>query len=212
MSAGAFFAISACKSEGSPASDTSKSDPNAPVAQPSSTGAAALSPAAANLSAKCPAGRWSYDYADQALEVMMKNAADAKVLKEAGSFICTVSEGTDGTVACETQGQPVENVVEANQSGMKMIISVTIDGKASTRFRLLDSQNMKVASSDTRGLRIDTKVTLGGREIPFPTNELIGIFGKADSTLAYKCESGKLYLKPQVDGLETTWQELEPVR
>jgi hypothetical protein len=70
---------------------------------------------------------------------------------------------------------------------------------------------MKVVSSDTSDLKIGTTVTLGGKQMPFPADQLIGIFGKSGSTLGYKCEGGKLYLKPHVENVETVWQELEPV-
>jgi hypothetical protein len=209
---------SGCKSK-SPAEDKPASDTNA-AAQSAvqATAATSASPPgargapAAGSAGKCPAGRWSYDYSDQALETLMKNVAGAKVLKKEGSFICTVSEGTQGTVVCETQGKPVENVVETNQTGVKMVISVTIDGKATTQFTLTDAQHMKVLSSDTSNLKIDTKVNLGGKPMPFPTDKLISIFGKPESVIEYKCEDGKLFLKPQIDNVDSPWQRLEPAK
>jgi hypothetical protein len=208
------FLLSACKSEASRATTEPASEAKAPVAgdiAPASAAGTAAA-AAANLNAKCPAGRWSYDYSDQALEAMMKNVAGAKVVKEEGAFICTVSEGTQGMITCDTQGKPVQNIVETNQAGLKMTISVTIDGKAVTQFKLLDAQRMQVVSSDTSGLKIGSKVTLGGKEIPFPTDRLLSIFGKPESTLGYKCEGGKLFIKPQLENTEGVWQELEPVK
>ena len=206
--------FSACKSEASRATTEPASEAKAGVAgdiaPASAPGAAAA--AAANLNAKCPAGRWSYDYSDQALEVMMKNVAGAKVVKEEGAFICTVAEGTEGLITCDTQGKPVQNVVETDQAGMKMTISVTIDGKAVTQFKLLDAQRMMVVSSDTSGLKIGTNVKLGGKEIPFPTDRLMNIFGKPQSTLGYKCEGGKLFIKPEIENTQTVWQELQPVK
>jgi hypothetical protein len=206
--------LSSCKSKSAatdkPASDTTGAAPSAgaaAAAAPEAPGAAAPSPAG-----NCPAGRWSYDYSDQALETMMKNVAGAKVLKKEGSFICTVSEGAEGTVVCETQGKPVENVIETNQTGLKMIISITIDGKATTQFKLLDAQNMKVVSSDTSQLKIGTNVTLGGKKMPFPADKMVSIFGRPESTLGYKCEDGKLFLKPHIDNVETPWQRLEPAK
>ncbi len=206
--------LSNCKSKSAasdkPAADTTgaaQSGGAASAAAPEALGAAAPSP-----TGKCPAGRWSYDYSDQALEILMKNVAGAKVLKKEGSFICTVSEGAQGTVVCETQGKPVENVVETNQAGMKMVISVTIDGKATTQFTLVDAQQMKVVSSDTSQLKISTQVKLGGKQIPFPTDKLVTIFGKPESKLSYKCEDGKLFLKPQIDNVDSPWQRLDPVK
>ena len=211
------FELSGCKSK-SQATDQPSPDAQA-AAQPADTAGAASAAApeatgaaAANLNAKCPAGRWSYDYSDQALEVMMKNLAGAKVVKKEGSFICNVSEGAQGTVVCETQGKPVENVVETNQAGMKMVISVTIDGKATTQFALLDGQRMKVVSSDTSKLKIGAKVTLAGKQMPFPTEKLVSIFGKPESTLSYKCEDGKLFIKSEIEKTETPWQRLDPAK
>ncbi len=142
----------------------------------------------------------------------MKKVAGAKVVKKEGSFICNVSEGTQGTVVCETQGKPVVNVVETNQAGIKMVISVTIDGKATTQFTLVDAQNMKVVSSDTSKLKIDTNVTMGGKAMPFPTDKMVSIFGKPESTISYKCEGGNLFLKPQIDKVDSPWQRLDPVK
>lgn len=206
--------LSGCKSKSAAtderASGTNGVAPSAGVAGPAAAeGPGAGAPSSAG---KCPAGRWSYDYSDQALETMMKNLAGAKVLKKEGSFVCTVSAGQDGTVVCETQGKPVENVVETNQTGMKMVISITIDGKATTRFKLIDAQTMRVLSSDTSKLKIGTEVTLGGQKIPFPADKMVSIFGKPESTLGYKCEGGKLLLKPHVENVDTPWQTLEPVK
>jgi hypothetical protein len=207
-------ALSGCKSK-SVATDKPASDTPA-AAQPAGTGSAAAveatAAAAANPNGKCPAGRWSYDYSDQALEQMMKSLPGAKVVKKEGSFICTVSEGAQGTVVCETQGKPVENVVETNQAGMKMVISVTIDGKATTQFTLLDAQRMKVVSSDTSKLKIGTKVTLAGKPMPFPGERLVSIFGKPESVLGYKCEDGKLFIKGQLEKTEAPWQRLDPAK
>jgi len=146
------------------------------------------------------------------LETLMKNVAGAKVVKKEGSFICDISEGAQGTVTCATQGKPVLNVVEANQAGMKMLISVTIDGKATTNFTLHEGQRMNVVSSDISGLKISTDVTLGGKKIPFPTDKLISIFGKPDSTLSYKCEGGNLMINSQPAGAAAVWQRLEPAK
>ena len=203
-----------CKSK-SAATDERASGTNgvAPSAGAAGPAAGEAPGAAAPSSAgKCPAGRWSYDYSDQALETMMKNVAGAKVLKEEGSFVCTVSEGQEGTIACETQGKPVENVVETSQTGMKMVLSITIDGKATTRFKLIDAQTMRVVSSDTSKLKIGTEVSLAGQKVPFPADKMVNIFGKPESTLGYKCEGGKLLLKPHVDNVDTPWQTLEPAK
>jgi hypothetical protein len=211
---GLCLVLSSCKSKAAatdePTSAASSAAPAAGMASAPAPEATGAEPA--SLNAKCPAGRWSYDYSDQALELMMKSLAGAKVVKKEGSFLCTVSEGAEGSVVCETQGKPVENVVETNQAGMKMIISVTIDGKASTQFALIDGGRMKVISSDTSKLKIGTKVTLAGKQMPFPADKLISIFGKPESTLSYKCEDGKLFIKPQIDTGEAPWQRLEPAK
>lgn len=206
--------LSGCKSKsaapGERASGTNGVAPSAGAAGP----AAAEAPGggAPSFAGKCPAGRWSYDYSDQALETLMKNVAGAKVLKKEGSFVCTVSDGQEGTVVCETQGKPVENVVETSQTGMKMVMRITIDGKATTRFKLIDAQNMRVVSSDTSKLKIGTEVSLGGQKVPFPADKMVSIFGRPESTLGYKCEDGKLLLKPHVDNVDTPWQTLEPAK
>jgi hypothetical protein len=208
--------LAGCKSaaKDQPATETNaaQSAAAATAATPSAAAPKAPGAAAAGQAGNCPAGRWSYDYSDNALEILMNNVAGAQVVKKEGSFICTVSEGSPGTVVCETQGKPVENVVETNQAGMKMVISVTIDGKATTAFTLVDARHMKVTSSDTSKLKIATKVSLGGKPMPFPTDKLVSIFGKPESTLEYKCEDGKLFLKPQIDKVDSPWQRLDPAK
>lgn len=141
---------------------------------------------------------------------MMKGAAGAKVLKEEGEFVCDVSDGSAGTITCATQGKPVVNVVETKQAGFPMTISVTMDGKATTEFKIVDATHMTVVSSDVSGLKITTNVTLAGKEVPFPTDKLLTLFGNPQSTLGYKCEAGKLLIKPEIAGVENTWQELTP--
>jgi hypothetical protein len=208
------LAVSGCKSEPG-ATGSSAAGPNASTQSAQTQSAGTPAPeargtVAASPNGTCPAGRWSYDFSDQVLETMMKNVAGAKVLKKEGSFICNVSTGAQGTVVCETQGKPVENVVEANQAGMKMVIAITIQGKAATQFALLDAQHMKILSSDASQLKISTKLTLGGAQMPFPTDKLMTIFGNPESTLGYKCEGGKLFLKPGVDKVDSPWQRLDP--
>ncbi len=160
----------------------------------------------------CPAGRWKYDYSDQALEVMLKNVADAKVVKEEGEFVCTVSEGKTGTIVCDTQGKPVVNVVETKKAGIPMTISVSISGKAESKFSLVSAQRMQVVSSDTSALEIETSVSLGGKSIPFPTDKLITIFGEPKSYIAYRCDDKGLSLKPEIANVDNTWQQLTRVK
>ena len=201
----------ACKSKNKPAEE----QPGAPAAASGSTPSAASATqgvATTGPNSKCPAGRWSYDYSDQALEAMMAKLQGAKVVKKEGAFLCEVSEGTQATATCSTQGKPVLNVVEANQGGMKMVISIKMDGRATSSFTLEDGQRMKVHSSDIKGLKITTEVKLGGKAMPFPTDKMISIFGDAGSTISYKCEGGNLLLNGQPAGAEPVWQRLEPAK
>jgi hypothetical protein len=143
---------------------------------------------------------------------MMKNISDAKVLRKEGRLICTVTDGTRGTITCDTQGKPVVNVVETDQIGMKMRVSITMNGKAVTDFELLDDRQMKVTASDVSQLKVDAHVTLGKKEMPFPAADLIGTFGKAGTTMSYKCDGDQLSLLPHLEGYELTWQNLQAVK
>jgi len=174
--------------------------------------AAAQSAAAGTSAGDCPAGRWHYDYSDQALEVMMKNVADAKVVKEEGDFICEISKGDEGTIFCDTGETPVHNVVETKQAGVPMTVSVKLDGKGTTRFKRLDAKRLQVSGSDTKDLKLEASVSLAGKQMPFPADKMVSIFGDEDAILSYKCEGGKLLLKPEIEGTETTWQELTAVK
>lgn len=199
-----------CKSERSEAEPSPSA--GASTASVAAASAAATSSAvAAKAPGTCPAGRWKYDYSDQALEVMLKSAAGARVVKEEGEFICTISEGKEGSISCDSLGKPVVNVIETKQAGVPMTISVTMKGKASNKFRLEDDSRMTVITTDTSQLEVKTSVNLAGKEMPFPTDKLVTIFGEPQATLSYKCESGALHIKPEVDGVETTWQKLKPV-
>jgi hypothetical protein len=204
---GTFSSWTGCKSE---RSEGAASAPAGPIAA-ASTAVASAALSATAPAGKCPAGRWKYDYSDQALEVMLQNAAGARVLKEEGEFICTVSEGKDGSISCDSLGKPVVNVIEAKQAGIPMTISVTMKGKASNKFRLDSESRMTVIATDTSQLEVKTSVNVGGKEVPFPTDKFLTFFGEAESTLSYKCEGGALYIKPEIDNVQTTWQKLEPV-
>jgi len=200
-----FSATFACKSE------KHETEAVAPAASSGPALAPPTSPTAATTATACPAGRWKYDYSDQALEAMMKSAAGAKVVKEEGEFVCDIGAGRTGTLTCATQGKPVVNVVETKQAGLPMTVSMTIDGKATTKFELLDQNRMKVVASDTKDLKVNASIKLGGNEVPFPSEKLVTMFGAPESTLGYKCEGGKLFLKPEVANANNVWQELTPV-
>lgn len=142
---------------------------------------------------------------------MLKNVAGAKVLKKEGEFICVVAEGNQGSIDCDTQGKPIVNVVETHQAGMPMKVSITLNGKGRTKFELVGPGRMKIIGSDISQLELDTKVTLAGNDIPFPADKLVTIFGEADTIMAYKCDNGALALKPQLENVETDWQQFQPV-
>jgi len=141
---------------------------------------------------------------------MMKGTAGAKVIKEEGDFVCEVGSGKAGTIVCATQGKPVVNVVETKQGGLPMTVSISIDGSATTKFELIDTGRMKVVASDTSALKVTASVRLGGSDVPFPAEKLVTLFGQPESSLAYKCEGGKLLLKPEIANVANTWQELTP--
>jgi hypothetical protein len=180
------------------------------TAAPLASASSGATPAASK--SDCPAGRWRYDYSDKALEVMMKNTVAGKVIKEEGEFVCSIDSGKQGSIECSSQGKPVVNVVETKQAGLPMRISVELSGTAKTKFTLLDGSRMKVVSSDTSQLKVKANVELAGKAMPFPTDELLGIFGEPESVLSYKCEQGALAIKPEIAGVETDWQEFTPAK
>ena len=207
---GTAVAFTSCKSERSEGASAVSAQVAAGSAAAAGAGAPSAAASVAAAGANCPAGRWKYDYSDQTLEVMLQNAAGARVLKEEGEFICTVSEGKQGSISCDSLGRPVVNVIETKQAGIPMTISVTMKGKALNKFRLDNESQMTVISSDTSQLEIETSVNLGGKAVPFPTDKLVTIFGEPQSTLSYKCEGGALYIKPELQNVQTTWQKLTP--
>jgi hypothetical protein len=95
-----------------------------------------------------------------------------------------------------------------------MTVSVKLDGKAVNKFTRVDGDppGMKINASDTSQLKLEASMTTGGKEFPFPGDKLMTVFGHESTVLRYKCEGGKLSLKPEVAGTETAWQELTPVK
>lgn len=140
----------------------------------------------------------------------MKNVIDAKVVKEEGAFVCTISEGKQGTIACDTGGKPVVNVIEAKQGSLPMTITVSFTGRGSTRFTIVSDGRMKVAAGDMSGLDVTAKAVVGGQEIPFPAKEMFTLFGSSEGALSYRCEDGALALKPEAEGVDTSWQHMKP--
>lgn len=208
--------VLACDSEPGPASTEASGKALNDELQPADSTAAALAAgttvAPRQAQRTCPAGRWHYDYSDQALEVMTKNVANAKIIKEEQEFTCEISAGEEGVIACDTGKTPVHNVVETQQAGMPMTVSVQLEGKGSTRFRRLDNRRLEVTGSNTEDMKLEASVTLAGKSIPFPAEQMVSIFGEEKSVLSYKCEDDKLFIKPEIDNTKTTWQEFTPAK
>ncbi len=220
LGAALVLALLACQSEKEPARDskdpaaTASAASKQPAEKANAASAAAKEAAGTSqhVAGECPAGRWHYDYSDQALEVMMKNVAKAKVVKEEGDFVCTISAGDEGTIFCDTGPTPVHNVVETTQAGMPMSVSVKLQGKGTTRFKRLTEGRLEIASSDTKDLKLEASVTLAGKNMPFPAEKMISIFGGQKSILLYKCEGDNLLMKPELDNTKTDWQEFTPAK
>lgn len=160
--------------------------------------------------AACLAGKWHYNFADNAVETMMANLPQGKVTKEAGDLICeNTLTGQEGTVTCKTAGgKPVVIEVTANQGGMPLSIHMTMSGKTSSKFKVLDEKTMQITSAALGDLKIDVEATIAGNKIPFPTVPLLeSLTGEMGATNSFACEEDKLRLRPQIDA-KTGWQEL----
>lgn len=159
----------------------------------------------------CLPGKWHYDFADDALETMMKNLPKAKVTKEEGEAICEIERSANvGKLTCTTAGgKPVIVEVSAAQAGMPLAISMKMSGKTITQFKLLDDKSLELASDGLGDMKVDVTATLAGKEFPFPATELLNTFGgKAGATSDFECRGDELKVRPRVAG-HSSWQVLK---
>lgn len=161
------LSLAACRSESREAAPASASSASASSA--SALGATTATPApSAAPAASCPAGKWEYDYADQFLETLARNSSGARVISEKGKYICTFSGTERGSYVCETSEGGVENVFEAPTAGMTMQMTVKMNGRSSAEFESAGPGRWRTTRADMSGLRVETKATLGGRDMPMP--------------------------------------------
>lgn len=164
--------------------------------------------------AACLAGKWHYDFADNALETMIANLPQGKVTKEAGELVCenTLAK-SEGTVTCAAAGgKPVVIEVTANQGGMPLSILVKMSGKTSSKFKLLNDTTMQITSAGLGDLKVEVEATIAGNKIPFPAMPLLeSLTGEMGATNSFDCKGDKLRLRPQIEA-QTSWQELTRIK
>ena len=187
--------LSACRRSETGASPTgSASAGSAPLT-------AASTPSAATGS--CPAGKWEYDYADQFLETLSRNTPGLRVVSERGQFICTITGNERGSFTCAASEGGVENVFEAPTAGMAMKVTVKMNGSSSADFEPAGPGKWKTTRADMSGLRVETKATLAGRDLPIPAFNAFPGMDRPGTILEYRCEGNQLKLKPIVEGVTT---------
>ncbi len=176
--------------------------------------ASAKAPASGNTGASCLAGKWHYDFADDAMETMMGNLPNAKLTKEEGELICDVSQ-TDGhgKIHCATSGKgPVVVEVSAEQAGMPLLISIEMSGKTTTDFKILDNSSLQLTSEGFGDLKMKVTARLAGNEFPFPATELLqGLGGNAGAISDFECAGDQLKVRPRIEG-QSAWQILKRMK
>jgi|GEM_PF-3097332 len=175
-------------------------------------------PSAANAEApagNCPAGKWRYDYADAALEAMMSNLGDAKVTEESGSYVCTISEGKEGTISCATDGgKPVINGVSAKQGGMPLTVRMIMTGGTTSKFKITDKDKMTISETDMSGFDFKVEATVAGRPMNLPFQDLAMAFGAEGEEVhqSFDCTGDTLKLLMHLEDTKTDWLILKAVK
>lgn len=203
------LALPACRRSETTAEGAASSNP-APAAPPAvASAAAAVAPAPA--AAGCPAGKWLYDYGDQFLETLARNSPGARVVSERGSYTCTINGTERGSYTCETSEGGVENVIEAPTGPVPLKVTVKMAGRSSVDFEPAGPGRWRTTRADTGGLRVETKATIGGRDMPMPAFDAFPGMDRAGTILEYRCEGDTLKIKPVVDNVVTDFATLKRV-
>jgi hypothetical protein len=160
----------------------------------------------------CPAGKWEYDYSDQFLETLTRNSPGARVVSERGKVICTITAAERGSYNCETSEGGVENVIEAPTGPMPMKVTVRLNGKTSVDVESAGPNKWRTTRADMSNLRVETKASIGGRDMPMPAFNAFPGMDRAGTILEYRCEGDStLKLKPIVEGMASDYATLKRV-
>ncbi|WP_437587505.1 hypothetical protein [Sorangium sp. So ce1000] len=200
-------ALAACnRSESTNAAPSASATAATAPAAPAPGGAAAVAPAGS-----CPAGKWEYDYADQFLETLARNSSGARVVSERGKYICTFNGNERGSYVCETSEGGVENVFEAPTAGMALKITIKMNGRSSADYEPAGPGRWKTTRADMSGLRVETKATLAGRDMPVPATNAFSGMDRPGTIFEVRCEGDVLKLKPIVEGMTTDFITMKRV-
>lgn len=162
----------------------------------------------------CLAGKWHYDFADDAAETMIANLPQGKVTKEEGELICeSTLAGNEGTWTCQAAGgKPVVIEVSVDQAGMPLAINVKMTGKTTSKFKLVDEKTIEFTSARIGDLKVDVEATVAGNKIPFPATPLLqALSGEMGGTSSFECHADELRLRTHIDG-KTSWQKLRRLK
>ncbi|WP_437710642.1 hypothetical protein WMF45_37340 [Sorangium sp. So ce448] len=176
------------------------------TAAPAPSGASAAAPAAS-----CPTGKWEYDYADMFLETLARSSSGARVVSERGKYICTFNGNERGSYVCETSEGGVENVFEAPTAGTALRITLKMNGRSSADYEPAGPGRWKTTRADMSGLRVETKATLGGRDMPVPATNAFSGMDRPGTLFEYRCEGDVFKLKPIVEGMATDFITMKRV-
>jgi hypothetical protein len=200
-------ALAACdRSESASAPASAGATAAAAPAAPAPSGASAAAPAAS-----CPTGKWEYDYADMFLETLARNSSGARVVSERGKYICTFNGNERGSYVCETSEGGVENVFEAPTAGTALRITLKMNGRSSAEYEPAGPGRWKTTRADMSGLRVETKATLGGRDMPVPATNAFSGMDRPGTLFEYRCEGDVFKLKPIVEGMATDFITMKRV-
>ncbi|HVJ18885.1 MAG TPA: hypothetical protein VM686_25870 [Polyangiaceae bacterium] len=192
---------------------TADSAPSATAAVTVAAATAAVPSAAAPSAAagSCPAGKWEYDYADQFLETIARNSPGARVVSERGKYVCTISGSERGSYVCQTSEGGVENAFEVPTGPATLKVTIKMNGTSRAEFESAGPGRWRTTSADMSGLRVETKTTLAGRDMPMPAFNAFPGMDRAGAILEYQCEGETLKIKPIVEGAVTDFVHMKRV-
>jgi len=186
-----------------------KEEPKRQEAQPSTlpSGAPATPPTQAKEAAgttpvvDCPAGNYLFDYASYNLGALLNPTGQGpmKVLKQTGTANCTISSLSVGQWICSVN-EPMGAEISMAQAGLSATAKIEMTGTAALTFVGDAPGSLQVKSTDLSAYKMKASMNLGGKEIPFPMDQMPQLFGNEGTRWHYACTAESLHLKGDVPG------------
>ncbi|WP_437741159.1 hypothetical protein WMF39_36705 [Sorangium sp. So ce1504] len=89
--------------------------------------------------------------------------------------------------------------------------SESASAPASAEYEPAGPGRWKTTRADMSGLRVETKATLGGRDMPVPATNAFSGMDRPGTLFEYRCEGDVFKLKPIVEGMATDFITMKRV-